>query len=168
MQAWTPGSRNIPATGTPRSTEELIAIGKADNPLRRLQDHCGSLRAASHAGLGQVLREKLMAAIGVRQINNYWRNDGIHEGEAVMQFLEAYDIASGARLMTAEDKQAIKEEMRRCAHFLNGWMLDSSGPIDDQFFPGIYRLLPQCVLPEFSRLRHFGDGDHRDALSRSS
>jgi hypothetical protein len=132
VDAWL---KKYPATPAPRSTGELIAIGKRDSPSPDIRAVAAAYALHPTPELGWVLREKLMAAIGVRQINNYWFNDGIHEGEASMQFLEAYDLASGAGLMTAEDKQAVKEELRRCAHFLQGWMLDSWWP-DERFSQG--------------------------------
>lgn len=42
-----------------------------------------------------------------------------------MQFLEAWDIASGAAILTNEDQQEIKQEMRQAGHFLDGWTLDN-------------------------------------------
>jgi len=125
MAAWL---KKYPATSTPRPTAELVAIGKRDNPGADSKTIAVAYALHPTAELGSVLREKLMAAIGARQINNYWFNDGIHEGEASMQFLEAYDIASSAGLLTADDEKVIKEEMRRCGHFLSGWMLDSYWP----------------------------------------
>lgn len=127
--------RRYPVTPAPRTTEELIATGKRDNPSPDFRTIATAYTLHPKPVLGWVLREKLMAAIGARQINNYWFNDGIHEGEASMQFLEAYDLASAAGLMTAEDKQAVKEELRNCAHFLQGWMLDSWWP-DERFSQG--------------------------------
>ena len=132
VDAWL---KKYPATPAPRSTGELIALGKLDNPSPDFRTIAAAYALHPTPVLGSVLREKLMAAIGVRQINNYWFNDGIHEGEASMQFLEAYDLASGAGLMTSEDKQVVKEELRRCAHFLQGWMLDSWWP-DERFSQG--------------------------------
>src|SRR5580658_2684141 len=132
MTAW---RKNYPVTPAPRSTGELIALGKRYNPSPDIRTIAAAYVLHPTPVLGRVLREKLMAAIGVHQINNYWFNDGIHEGEASMQFLEAYDLATAAGLMTAEDKQAVKEELRRCAHFLQGWMLDSSWP-DERFSQG--------------------------------
>jgi Heparinase II/III-like protein/Heparinase II/III N-terminus len=115
-----------PATEKPRSTGELIAIGKRDNPNRDYKIVATAYALHPTPELGRILREKLLASVGQRRINNYWRNDGIHEGEAVMQYLEAYDIASGAGLLTAEDQAEIKEEMRRAGHYLEGWTLDNS------------------------------------------
>jgi hypothetical protein len=132
VDAW---RKKYPATTAPRSTAELITIGKRDNPSPDAKTIATAYALHPTPLLGTVLREKLMAAIGVRQINNYWFNDGIHEGEASMQFLEAYDLATAAALMTADDKQAVKEELRRCGHFLQGWMLDSWWP-DKRFSQG--------------------------------
>lgn len=129
VDAWL---RKYPATPAPRSTAELVAIGNRDQPSADFKTIATTYTLHPSPMLGRVLREKLMAAIGARQVNNYWFNDGIHEGEASMQFLEAYDIARSVGLMTADDQQAVKEELRRCAHFLQGWMLDSSWP-DERF-----------------------------------
>ena len=127
--------RKYPVTTAPRSARELIATGKHDNPSPDFRTIATAYALHPTSVLGSVLREKLMAAIGVRQINNYWFNDGIHEGEASMQFLEAYDLASAAGLMSAEDQRVVKEELRRCAHFLQGWMLDGWWP-DKRFSQG--------------------------------
>jgi len=127
--------KKYPATAAPRSTAELIAIGKSDHPVSDFKTIATAYSLHPSFELGRLLREKLVAAIGVRQIHNYWQNDGIHEGETAMQFLEGYDIASSAGLLTAEDERAIKEEMRRCGHFLQGWGLDSWLP-DNGFSQG--------------------------------
>jgi len=103
MDAWL---KKYPATTAPRSTAELIAIGKRDNPSPDFRTIATTYALHLTPVLGTVLRGKLMAAIGVRQINNYWFNDGIHEGEASMQFLEAYDFANAAGLKTAESESA--------------------------------------------------------------
>ena len=117
--------KKYPVGAAPRSTGELIEIGKRDNPGRDYKTIATAFALHPTPELGVVLREKLVASIGARQINNYWRNDGIHEGEAAMQFLEAYDLAEGAGILSGEDRQVIKEEMRQCAHFLEGWTLDN-------------------------------------------
>ena len=118
--------KKYPATETPRTTEELIALGRRDNPGRDHKTVSAAYALRPSAELGRVLREKLLASIGARRINNYWRNDGIHEGETVMQFLEAWDIASGAGLLTESDQHEIKQEMCRAGHFLEGWTLDNN------------------------------------------
>jgi len=115
-----------PSTESPRSTEELIELGKRDNPLRDYKTVATAYALHPTPELGLVLREKLLGCVGSRRINNYWRNDGIHEGESVMQFLEAYDLASTAGLLTPSDEKEIREEMRRAGHYLEGWMLDNS------------------------------------------
>jgi hypothetical protein len=132
VDAWL---KKYPVSPAPRLSAELVAIGKRDNPSPDFKTIATAYTLHPTPALGSVLREKLMAAIGVRQINNYWFDDGIHEGEASMQFLEAYDIATAAGLMTAADKQVVKEELRRCAHYLQGWMLDSAWP-DERFSQG--------------------------------
>ena len=114
-----------PVAAAPRTSDELLAIGKRDNPPRDYKTVAAAYALHPTPELGRVLREKLVASIGARRINNYWRNDGIHEGETVMQYLEAWDIASGAGLLTESDQREIKEEMRRAAHFLEGWTLDN-------------------------------------------
>lgn len=86
VDAWL---KKYPAIPAPRSTAELVAIGKRDNPSPDFRTIATAYALHPTPLLGWVLREKLLAAIGVRQINNYWFNDGIHEGEASMQFLEA-------------------------------------------------------------------------------
>lgn len=123
MEAWL---RKYPATDMPRSTAELIRIGMHDTPDRSYKTLATAYALHPAPALGSVLRETLLAGIGVRRARNYWRNDGIHEGENVMEFLEAYDLASSAGLLNASDEKEIKEEMRRAGHFLEGWMLDDS------------------------------------------
>ena len=98
--------KKYPATENPRSTEELISMGTRDNPNRDYKTVATAYALHPTPELGRVLREKLLGCIGSRRINNYWRNDGIHEGESVMQFLEAYDLASRAGLLTPEQLRA--------------------------------------------------------------
>ena len=113
---------------------------------------------------------KLMAAIGVRQINNYWFDDGIHEGEASMQFLEAYDLkATAAGLM-------IWGRPAGCSRKKCGAVRTSSGLDARQLRPHerfSCRVIPgttgACTALEFSHLRHVDDGDRLAiALSRPS
>lgn len=117
--------KKYPATATPRTTDELLEIGKRENPWRDYKTVATAYALHPTPELGSVLREKLVASIGARRINNYWRPSGIHEGEAVMQYLETWDIASGAGLLTESDQREVKEEMRQAAHFLEGWALDN-------------------------------------------
>jgi hypothetical protein len=107
-----------------RSTAQLVEIGLKDNPWRDYKTLATAYALEPNAEYGRVLREKLVASIGARKIKNYWREYGIHEGEAVMQFIEAYDLASSAGLLSKEDELLIKEELNNAAHFLEGWMLD--------------------------------------------
>jgi len=67
-----------PVASAPRSARELIAIGKRDNPSPDFRTIATAYALRPTPVLGWVLREKLMAQIGVRQINNYWFDDGIH------------------------------------------------------------------------------------------
>jgi len=115
-----------PVMPQPRTTAELIAIGRRDNPIPEFKTLATAFTLHPTPELGQVLREQLLARIGARQIHHYWRDDGIHEGESAMQFMEAYDLAAGAGLLTDEDRRAVRDEMRQCAHFLEGWTLDNN------------------------------------------
>lgn len=118
-------NKKYPATATPRSTQELLDIGGRDKPWR---EYSVATAYALHPTLelGRVLREQLMAYMGHHRVNGYWRELGaIHEAEATMDFLEAYDIASGAGLLTDDDEKAIKEEMHMAGHLLEGFLLDS-------------------------------------------
>ena len=117
--------KKYPAAATPRTTGELLEIGKRDNPGSDFKTVATAFALHPTPELGQVLREKLLTRIGARQIKNHWRPSGIHEGEAAMQFLEAYDLAAASGIFSSEDQGAIKEELRNCAHFLEGWMLDN-------------------------------------------
>jgi hypothetical protein len=117
--------KKYPATATPPSTGELLEIGKRDNPFRDYKAVAAAYALHPARELGEVLREKLVATIGARQVKNFWRgNDGIHEGEVTMDYLETYDIASGAGLLTPEDQKEIKEAMHQAGHLLEGWVLD--------------------------------------------
>ncbi len=125
--------KKYPATPEARSTNELIEIGRRDNPFRDYTITATAYTLHPTAELGRVLREKLVACIGARQVNNYWRgDDGIHEGEATMQYLEAYDIASGAGILSTDDQKEIKEAMRQAGHLLEGWLLNSLS-LDDRY-----------------------------------
>jgi len=133
-----------PATTQRRSTEELLEIGRKQGG-----DAPKSLAAAYvlHPDLekGEVLREQLMARIGARQVKNYWVTGGIGEGGTLLDFLEAYEIASGAGLLTGDDQKAIREEMRLCAHHLEGWTLDNDISIPGWNDPQMYCLNYQAV-----------------------
>jgi len=134
--------KKYPATAMPRTTDELIAIGKRDNPERDYQTVATAFALHPTPELGCALREKLVASVGARRIHNFWRgNDGIHEGEATMQFLAAYDITSGAGLLTVKDQQAIEAEMRQAAHLLAGWVLEgwSFDYRDTEAYTDLYR-----------------------------
>ena len=118
--------KKYPATATPRTTGELMEIGKHDDPW------FGDIKAIATAfalhptpELGQVLREKIITRVGARQINNYWREGGIHEGETAMVFLRSYDLIAQTGLLTGDDEKVIKEALHRCAHHLEGWTLDN-------------------------------------------
>lgn len=100
-------------------------MGRRDNTRADYRAIAAAYVLKPSQELGQVLREQLIGAIGARQINNYWRPLGIHEGEFAMAFMEAYDLATAAGLLTEEDRKAVGEEMKKCAHFLEGWTLDN-------------------------------------------
>lgn len=130
-----------PATITPRTSAELVAIGRRDHPWRDQRTIATAFALHPTPELARVLREKLLCAIGERQIKGYWRPSGIHEGEAAMAFLEAYDLIAQAGVLTPDDRQAVREELRRCAHYLEGWVLDnrfSQGYMD--YFRTVYCL----------------------------
>ncbi len=120
--------KKYPTTPAPRSTAELVATGKRDNPSPDFRTIATAYALHPTPVLGRVLREKLLAAIGVRQINNYWFDDGIHEGEASMQFLEAYDLASAAGLMTAEDKKSSRKNCGAVRIFCRAGCSTAGGP----------------------------------------
>jgi len=117
--------KKYPATATPRSTSELLEIGKRDNPPPDFKIVAAAFALHGTPELGQVLREKLITRVGARQINNYWRQGGIHEGETAMVFLRAYDLIAGTGILTEEDEKAVKQALRGCAHHLEGWTLDN-------------------------------------------
>jgi hypothetical protein len=117
--------KKYPVTPTPRTTDELIEIGKRDNPWPDFKIVATAFALNPTPELGQVLREKLISRVGARKINNYWRELGIHEGETAMVFLRSYDLIAGTRILTAEDEKVIKEALRACGHHLEGWTLDN-------------------------------------------
>ncbi len=128
--------KKYPATATPRSTGELIEIGKRDNPWPDFKIAATAFALHPTPELGQVLREKLITRVGARMINNYWREGGIHEGETAMVFLRAYDLIAGTGILTDDDEKAIKEALRACAHHEEGWTLDNdfSRPYRDPIY----------------------------------
>ncbi len=118
--------KKYPATATPRTTGELIEIGKRDNPWADFKPVATAFVLHPTPELGQVLREKLITRVGARQIKNYWREGGIHEGETAMVFLRSYDLIANTGLLTDDDQKAVKEALHACAHHLEGWTLDNS------------------------------------------
>ena len=128
-----------PLTPERRSTEDLIELGRT-NGGSAPKSIAVAYILHPDPNLGEVLREKLISMIGARQKNNYWRTGGISEGGALLDFLEAYEIAEGSGLLTVEDRKVIKEEMRRCAHHLEGWTLDNDISIAAWSDPHVYCL----------------------------
>ena len=128
-----------PASSQRRGTEELLEIGRTQGGAAPKSIATAYVLHPDPI-LGEVLREKLMAMIGARQKNNYWRTGGISEGGTLLEFLQAYEIAQGSGLLTEEDRKAIKEEMRRCAHHLEGWTLDNDISIPAWSDPHVYCL----------------------------
>jgi len=117
--------KKYPSTATPRTTSELIEIGRHDDPWGDVKAIATAFALHPNPELGHVLREKLIARVGTRQIKNYWRDGGIHEGETAMVFLRAYDLITGTGILTDDDEKVIKEALRKCAHHEEGWTLDN-------------------------------------------
>ena len=118
--------KKYPATATPRTTGELMEIGKHNDPwFGDIKTIATAFALHPTPELGQVLREKIITRVGARQINNYWREGGIHEGETAMVFLRSYDLITQTGLLTGDDEKVIKEALHRCAHHLEGWTLDN-------------------------------------------
>ena len=128
--------KKYPATVAPRTTGELIEIGKRDNPWADFKTVAAAFALHPTPELGQVLREKLITRVGARKINNYWREGGIHEGETAMVFLRSYDLITNTGILTAEDEKVVKEALRACAHHEEGWTLDNdfSRPYRDPIY----------------------------------
>lgn len=119
--------KRFPATATPRSTEALLAAGRAsgvrDNGYVPLVLETVLSPTADNKSL---LREMMLFGIGTRQKLNYWSPLGIHEANQVAEFLETYDIANQVGgVFTAADHAAIRAEMHQAGHFLEGWLLDN-------------------------------------------
>lgn len=117
--------KKYPSTATRRTTEELIEIGKRDNPWPDFKIVATAFALHATPELGEVLREKLITRVGARKINNYWREGGIHEGETAMIFLRSYDLIANTGILTAGDEKEVKEALRACAHHEEGWTLDN-------------------------------------------
>lgn len=109
------------------STSELLAYGRKP-PVRDLAYPSLAIETALHptAENKRVLREMMLADIGWRQRLNYWHGMGIHDGLATTNFLESYDIGAQLGVFTAQDDEAIREEMHQAGHFFEGWLLDNS------------------------------------------
>jgi len=117
----------FPSTSTPRSTESLVAAGRASGVkensftslvLEAVLDPTPSSK--------RILREVMLFDIGTHQRLNYWNPLGIHEANQVQEFLEVYGVANQiGGVFTPADHAAIREEMHRAGHFLEGWLLDN-------------------------------------------
>lgn len=123
-QEWT---KRFPATPTPRSTDDLLAAGRAsgvrDNGYVPLVLETVLNPSADNK---RVLREMMIFGIGTRQKLNYWNPLGIHEANQVAEFLETYGIANQVGgVFTLSDHRAIRAEMHQAGHFLDGWLLDN-------------------------------------------
>ncbi len=66
-----------------------------------------------------------MASIGANCIPNDRRNDGIHQADPVMQFLEVCDIALRPSLLTNDGQEEIQKQMRRACLLLKGFPSDN-------------------------------------------
>ena len=116
-----------PAHSAAPTTKALLAAGEAD----------ASSMDGSYIALAQqtaldpternrrVLREMMIYAIGQRHRIHNWRGQGIHEGIAVSEFLQTYDIAAQLHILDAEDHVAIRDEMHQAGHYFEGWLLDN-------------------------------------------
>ena len=60
--------KKYPVPQSPRSTEELIELGKRDNPLRDYKTVATAYALHPTPELGRVLREKLLSCVGSRRI----------------------------------------------------------------------------------------------------
>jgi hypothetical protein len=124
VHAW---EQRFPANGQPRSTDELMAAGRANGVRNN-----GYIPLALETVLDpsaenkRVLREMMMFALGTHQKLNYWNALGIHEAIPASEYLEVYDIANQFGVLTPSDHAAIREEMHRVGHFLDGWLLDNT------------------------------------------
>ena len=117
-----------------RSAGELVAWGRAHGMTVGFETVAVAGLQRPNDRRGTVLREMLLAMIGARQIQHYWRPLGVHEAEVTMRFLQSVDIAQRLGLLNEEDWSVMRDELRQTGHFLEGWLLGNSfsAGYDDQ------------------------------------
>ena len=115
--------KSFPPQSTARTTRELLTAGRSQG-----RPHDGNyVTLAIQAALDpseqnkRTLREMMIYNIGIRQRSHNWAGQGIHEGIAVIEFLQSYDIGAQLRVFTPEDHAAIRDEMHQAGHFFEGW-----------------------------------------------
>ena len=118
----------FPPQSTQRTTEGLLSAGR-----RQGRPHDGgyvtlALQTAMDPSERnkRTLREMMIYNIGIRQRSHNWVGQGIHEGIAVIEFLQSYDIGAQLGVFTPDDHVAIRDEMHQAGHFFEGWLLDNS------------------------------------------
>lgn len=125
VRAW---RKKRPATTDPAEAQGLLSAGRESGAPPSLPDLLNNATAyviRPSPELGEVIREQILYSVGARQKRGSWRDLGIHEGQRMMEFLKTYDLVAETGLLSAEERQIIKEEIHQAGHFFEAWTLDN-------------------------------------------
>jgi hypothetical protein len=123
MRRW---RKQYPESARHTTSEWLALGGKVSRPpipdlLRNATRHA----ITPDKALGKCIREQMLLCIGSRIARGTWRELGIHEGQRMMEFLKAYDLISGADILSPEEHRIIRDEICRSGYFFEGWLMDN-------------------------------------------
>lgn len=108
------------------SIEEIFNIA-SKNSYRAdlLSDAIAVLILSDGEKYKKRLREALLFEIGIHKNEGSWRELGIHQGERLCRYLEAFEMALRKNVLTENEISVIKTEIHQAARFLNAWTLES-------------------------------------------
>ncbi|WP_373147202.1 heparinase II/III family protein [Bacteroides xylanisolvens] len=145
LRSW---RKMIPERATPYSMNELFEIAKITKTRPDLMTESAAMILYPSQEVATVLREKMLYEIGIHKDEGSWRELGIHQGERLGRFLQAYDIACHLSIFSEEEHEAIISELHQAARFLEAWTLES--PINYIFQGQTYcfniKYYPICML----------------------
>lgn len=157
-------SRIMPPRAEKYTMQEIFEAAKGAKTRPDLQTESAAMILFPSEECARVLREKMLYEIGIHKNEGSWRELGIHQGERLARFLQAYDIVAQTGLFNDDEKQAIKAEVHQAARFLQAWCLE--GPMNHIFqgqtFCFNIKYYPICMLgvvglyfPEFEESKEW-------------
>jgi len=130
------------------SMEELFDLAKTRNTRVDLMTESAAMVLMPSQECETVLREKMLYEIGIHRNEGSWRQLGIHQGERLARFLQAYDLVANTDMFNKDEKQTIKDEIHQAARFLQAWCLEGTlSHVDQgQTFCFNIKYYPICML----------------------